>query len=111
MPEGTTTGPVVVTTAGEQSSAWVTFTATSAPSGAVIEKLKPDSAPEGTEIKIKGLNFGEEEGTVTFNGLSALEIRGWNDKKVRAVEPAGATTGPVVVTTAGGQQSNGSPST
>ena len=106
VPEGATTGPVVVTV-GTQSSAGVTFTVTSAPSGAVIEKLKPDSAPVGTEIKIKGLNFGEEEGTVTFNGLSALEIRGWNNKKVRAVVPAGATTGPVVVTPSGGQSSNG----
>ena len=106
VPEGATTGPVVVTV-GTQSSAGVTFTVTSAPSGAIIEKLKPDSAPVGTEIKIKGLNFGEEEGTVTFNGLSASEIRGWNDKKVRAVVPAGATDGPVVVRTAGGQQSNG----
>ena len=106
VPEGATTGPVVVTV-GTQSSAGVTFTVTSAPSGPIISKLKPDSGPVGTEIKIKGLNFGEEEGTVTFNGLSALEIRGWNDKKVRAVVPAGATDGPVVVTTAGGQQSNG----
>ena len=106
VPEGATTGPVVVTV-GTQSSAGVTFTVTSAPSGPIIAKLEPDSAPVGTEIKIKGSNFGEEEGTVTFNGLSALEIRGWNDKKVRAVVPAGATDGPVVVTTAGGQQSNG----
>ena len=106
VPEGATTGPVVVTV-GTQSSAGVTFTVTSAPSGPIISKLEPDSAPVGTEIKIKGSNFGEEEGTVTFNGLSALEIRGWNDKKVRAVVPAGATDGPVVVTTAGGQQSNG----
>ena len=106
VPEGATTGPVVVTV-GTQSSAGVTFTVTSAPSVPIISKLKPESAPVGTEIKIKGSNFGEEEGTVTFNGLSALEIRGWNDKKVRAVVPAGATDGPVVVTTAGGQQSNG----
>ena len=105
VPEGATTGPVVVTV-GTQSSAGVTFTVTSAPSGPIISKLEPDSAPVGTEIKIKGSNFGNA-GTVTFNGLSALEIRGWNDKKVRAVVPAGATDGPVVVTTAGGQQSNG----
>ena len=104
VPEGATTGPVVVTV-GTQSSAGVTFTVTSAPSGPIISKLKPDSAPVGTEIKIKGSNFGNA-GTVTFNGVTASQIN-WNDKKVRAVVPAGATDGPVVVTTAGGQQSNG----
>ena len=105
VPEGATTGPVVVTTAGGKSSAGVTFTVTSAPSGPIISKLKPDSGPVGTEIKIKGSNFGNA-GTVTFNGVTASQIN-WNDKKVRAVVPAGATDGPVVVTTAGGQQSNG----
>ena len=104
VPEGATTGPVVVTV-GTQSSAGVTFTVTSAPSGPIISKLKPDSGPVGTEIKIKGSNFGNA-GTVTFNGVTASQIN-WNDKKVRAVVPAGATDGPVVVTTAGGQQSNG----
>ena len=104
VPEGATTGPVVVTV-GTQSSAGVTFTVTSAPSGPIISKLEPDSGPVGTEIKIKGSNFGNA-GTVTFNGVTASQIN-WNDKKVRAVVPAGATDGPVVVTTAGGQQSNG----
>ena len=104
VPAGATDGPVVVTTAGGQQSNGVTFDVTDGVP--IVSKLEPDSGPVGTEIKIKGLNFGEE-GTVTFNGLSALEIRGWNDKKVRAVVPAGATDGPVVVTTAGGQQSNG----
>ena len=104
VPEGATTGPVVVTTAGGQQSNGVAFDVTDGVP--IISKLEPDSAPVGTEIKIKGLNFGEE-GTVTFNGLSALEIRGWNNKKVRAVVPAGATTGPVVVTPSGGQSSNG----
>ena len=71
----------------------------------VIEKLKPASGPVGTKVKVKGSNFGNA-GTVTFNGVTASQIN-WNDKKVRAVVPAGATDGPVVVTTAGGQQSNG----
>ena len=63
VPEGATTGPVVVTV-GTQSSAGVTFTVTSAPSGPIISKLKPDSAPVGTEIKIKG-----PISTVTFNSI------------------------------------------
>ena len=104
MPEGATTGPVVVTV-GTQSSAGVTFTVTSAPSGPIISKLEPDSGPVGTEIKIKGSNFGDA-GTVTFNGVTASQIN-WTDKKIRVNVPSTATDGPVVVTTAAGQQSNG----
>ena len=104
VPEGATTGPVVVTTAGGQSSAGVTFTVTSAPSGPIISKLKPDSGPVGTEIKIKGSNFGTS-GSVTFNGTAA-STNGWNDKKIQAVVPSTATDGPVVVTV-DGESSNG----
>ena len=103
VPAGATDGPVVVTTAGGQQSNGVAFDVTDGVP--IISKLKPDSGPVGTEIKIKGSNFGNA-GTVTFNGVTASQIN-WNDKKVRAVVPAGATDGPVVVTTAGGQQSNG----
>ena len=105
VPEGATTGPVVVTV-GTQSSNGVEFEVTSAATGPIISKLEPDSGPAGTEVKIKGLNFGETQGSVTFNGVSASSIAGWNDKKVRAVVPSTATTGPVVVT-AGGKMSNG----
>ncbi|MXZ36408.1 MAG: hypothetical protein F4Z21_14640 [Acidobacteria bacterium] len=45
------TGPVVATV-GNQSSAGVTFTVTSTPTGPIISKLEPDSGPAGTEIKI-----------------------------------------------------------
>ncbi|MCY3758667.1 MAG: IPT/TIG domain-containing protein, partial [Acidobacteria bacterium] len=106
VPEGATTGPVVVTV-GTQSSAGVTFTVTETPTGPTIDKLEPDSGPVGTEVKIKGLNFGETQGSVTFNGVSASSIAGWNDKKVRAVVPSTATTGSVVVTTSGGVASSG----
>ena len=104
MPEGATTGLVVVTTAGGQSSNSVTFTVTSAPTGPNISKLEPDSAPVGTEIKIKGSNFGTS-GSVTFNGTAA-STNGWNDKKIQAVVPSTATDGPVVVTV-DGESSNG----
>ena len=104
VPEGATTGLVVVTTAGGQSSNSVTFTVTSAPTGPNISKLEPDSAPVGTEIKIKGSNFGTS-GSVTFNGTAA-STNGWNDKKIQAVVPSTATDGPVVVTV-DGESSNG----
>ena len=106
VPEGATTGRVVVvvTTAGGQSSNSVNFEVTSAPTGPNISKLEPDSAPVGTEIKIKGSNFGTS-GSVTFNGTAA-STNGWNDKKIQAVVPSTATDGPVVVTV-DGESSNG----
>ncbi len=106
VPEGATTGRVVVvvTTAGGQSSNSVNFDVTSAPTGPNISKLEPDSAPVGTEIKIKGSNFGTS-GSVTFNGTAA-STNGWNDKKIQAVVPSTATDGPVVVTV-DGESSNG----
>ena len=88
VPEGATTGPVVVTTAGgTQSSAGVTFTVTSAPSGPIVSKLEPDSGPVGTEIKIKGSNFGNA-GTVTFNGLSGI-----GDPRLERQEGPGSRAG------------------
>ena len=104
VPEGATTGLVVITTAGGQSSNSVNFDVTSAPTGPNISKLEPDSAPVGTEIKIKGSNFGTS-GSVTFNGTAA-STNGWNDKKIQAVVPSTATDGPVVVTV-DGESSNG----
>ena len=108
VPEGATTGPVVVTV-GTQSSAGVTFTVTSAPSRPVIEKLKPALGPVGTNVKIKGSNFGTSPGTVTFNGTNAPvnPDSNWESAKIQVKVPEGATTGSVVVTTAGGKSSAG----
>ena len=104
VPSGATTGPVVVTTSGGQSSAGVTFTVIiPAP---VISRLDPDSGPVDAEVRIHGSNFGATTGTVTFNGVTASPNQ-WNDQTIRVRVPDGATDGPVVVTTAGGQSSTG----
>ena len=107
VPEGATTGNVVVTTSGGQASAGVTFTVTiSAP---VIEKLKPALGPVGTNVKIKGSNFGTSPGSVTFNGTNAPvnPSSNWESDKIQVKVPEGATDGPVVVRTSGGQSSAG----
>ena len=99
VPVGATTGPVVVTVNG-QASGGVEFTVGGpAP---VIRKLKPGLGAVGTVVKIKGSHFGASQGdsTVTFNGVSAEPVS-WSDTKIKAPVPAGATTGPVVVTVNG----------
>ena len=103
VPAAAATGPVVVTVGGEASNQ-VTFTVTGPPP--VISKLKPGEGGVGESVKVKGEHFGTARGTskVTFNGEPAIS-RKWDDDKITVNVPAGARTGPVVVTV-DGQASN-----
>ena len=104
VPNGATTGPVVVTVNG-QASAGVTFTVTAAPS---ITSLNPASGHAGSQVTISGTNFGASQGGggVKFNGLDAI-ITNWSTSSIIALVPASASTGNVVVTADGGVASNG----
>ena len=63
--------------------------------------------PRGRRGQDPRLQFRRNRtGTVTFNGVTASPNQ-WNDQTIRVRVPDGATTGPVVVTTAGGQSSAG----
>jgi len=101
VPSGATTGPVVVTVAGQASNG-VTFTVTPK-----IDSLTPNSGPVGTSVTISGSTFGATQGTstVTFNGTAATPTS-WSSTSIAVPVPAAATTGPVVVTV-GGNASNG----
>jgi hypothetical protein len=104
VPNGATTGNVVVTVNGVPSSG-VLFTVTStAPS---ISNLNPVSGQVGTSVTIAGVNFGASQGTstVAFNGTAGTPSS-WTATSIAVPVPAGATTGNVVVTV-GGQASNG----
>ncbi len=96
VPNGATTGNVVVTVGGIASNG-VTFTVTSP--GPSISTLNPTSATVGTPVTISGANFGSTQGasTVTFNGTSASPTA-WTATSITVPVPAAATTGPVVVT-------------
>jgi len=104
LPNGVTTGPVVVTaytsSGSPIASNAVMFTAQSGPT---ITGVSPVSGPVGTSVTISGGNFGTS-GTVTFSGVSATPTT-WGMDTIIAPVPIGATTGPVVVT-AGGIASN-----
>jgi len=104
VPAGATTGPVVVTVAGQASNS-VTFTVLLPPT---ITFLSPSAGIPGQSITIAGSNFGITQGssTVTFNGVAAT-VTSWSATSIIATLPAAATTGPVVVTVAG-LASNGS---
>lgn len=65
-----------------------------------ISNLNPTSGPVNSSVVITGTNFGSQ-GTVKFNGTTAATSN-WNvNNTITATVPAGATTGPVVVTVNG----------
>ena len=96
VPNGATTGNVIVTVGGVLSNG-VAFTVTNP--GPSISTLSLSQGPVGASITIIGLNFGASQGAskVTFNGTTATPTA-WSDTSIDAPVPAGATTGNVVVT-------------
>jgi hypothetical protein len=67
-----------------------------------IITLTPSSGPANTVVTISGLNFGATQGasTLTFNVLTGTPST-WSDKRIVVAVPAGAITGPVLVTVGG----------
>ena len=69
----------------------------------VIDSIIPAAAWSGLPVAIQGSNFGALQvpliNTVTFNGVDAGQAIVWTDTYIVVAVPAGATTGPVVVTT------------
>lgn len=98
VPSGATTGNVVVTVSGV-ASAGVNFTVIATPT---ISSLSPSSGAVGALVTIKGTNFQPTQGdsTVSFNGTAAVPTT-WSATQIKALVPAGATSGYVVVTVFG----------
>jgi uncharacterized repeat protein (TIGR03803 family) len=63
-------------------------------------EFEPESAPVGTPIRIWGYNL--LSASVQFNGVPATTVHNSGSNYVWATVPAGATTGPITVTTPGG---------
>jgi uncharacterized repeat protein (TIGR03803 family) len=64
------------------------------------KKFGPQSGPAGTRVRIWGANL--LSATVQFNGVPAVAVSSSGPNYVWATVPAGATTGPISVTTPGG---------
>jgi hypothetical protein len=105
VPNGATTGNIVVTVAGTPSNG-MPFTVTT--SGPSLAGLSLTQGPIGATLTVNGSNFGTTQGssTVTFNGVQATATANWSTASFDVTVPSGATTGNVVVTV-GGVQSNG----
>jgi hypothetical protein len=96
VPAGATSGPIAVTTRGG--------TATSAASFLVaprITSFTPSSGVIGATVIVNGANFTGAPG-VTFNGTPSSNVMVDSPTRLRAVVPAGATTGKIAVSTGAG---------
>lgn len=73
-----------------------------------VASISPSEGIPGYEVTIEGVNFGADQDTsvVTFNGVPAADYLLWSEERIEVVVPGAASTGPVVVSTAGGS-SNG----
>ncbi len=71
-----------------------------------ITEFSPTKGPVGTSVVITGTNFGGAR-SVTFNGaLAAYTVD--SPTRISTTVPAGATTGPIAVTTPGGTATSAS---
>ncbi|MCL5035874.1 MAG: IPT/TIG domain-containing protein [Chloroflexi bacterium] len=101
VPPSASTGPVVLTTNDGSSNNDKTFTVTGPPEfPPSVGNISPSSGPAGTIVTIYGLNFGNSQDTVEFNGIAAA-INSWVDNQIVCVAPDGGSTGPVTVTVDG----------
>jgi len=83
-------------------SALITFRAFIGVAAPTISTLSSYSGSAGSSIVISGANFGTSQGTstVTFNSTPAM-VTNWSGSSITTTVPAGAGTGPVVVTVSG----------
>ncbi|MBZ5625544.1 MAG: IPT/TIG domain-containing protein [Acidobacteriia bacterium] len=97
VPAGAKTGkPIIITTAGGIATSTAKFAVTP-----LVKTFSPTSGPVGTSVTINGNSF-KGATKVAFGGVAATSYQVISDTQVDALVPAGAVTGPIAVTTAGG---------
>lgn len=96
VPAAATTGPITVTTAGGTGTSATPFGVP--PS---ITSFSPPTTGVGNTVTISGVRFNGAT-AVAFNAAAATSFNVVNDSTITAVVPAGATDGPITVTTPGG---------
>ncbi|MDO7884562.1 IPT/TIG domain-containing protein [Hymenobacter cheonanensis] len=96
VPAGATTGSISVTTPSGTGTSTSSFTVLPL----TIDSFTPTTGAAGTSVTITGLNFSGAT-AVRFNGASAVFSVNSNTQ-ITATVPAGATTGPISVTTPSG---------
>lgn len=102
---GTHSFLVTVGNSGGSNSAAFSWTVTSPTPAPTVSGISPTSGPAGTSVTISGSGFSGATG-VTFNGVPA-SFTVASPSSITTTVPAGATTGPMVVTGPAGSASAG----
>ena len=92
---GTTTGPITVTGSNGTATSATPFVVGTAP---VVASFAPATGPEGSTVVIRGTGFAGVT-RVAFGGIVATTFTVNSATQITVTVPAGATTGPVAVTT------------
>src|SRR5207302_849132 len=101
VPAGASSGPISVTTPGGSASSSGSFTVLNPPT---ITSFTPSSGLAGASVTISGANLTGAT-VVRFNGTSAgFTVN--SATTITATVPAGASSGPISVTTPGGSASS-----
>lgn len=103
VPADATTGPISMSTQSGTGTSSNSFTVTPALAPQVASFL-PTSGPVTTSVVIQGTGYTAAT-SVMFNGVDAL-FRIDSDSEIQAWVPAGATSGPIAVTSPGGTGSS-----
>ncbi len=105
VPNNATSGTISVTTPGGTATSAGSFTVTApAPT---ITNIAPASGPVGTNVTVTGTNLLGAT-AVQINGMAAPNFSVDSATQITVVVPAGATSGPIAVTTAGGTATSAS---
>ena len=88
----------------------VTLSGNPIPAQASITSVSPSAGVAGDSVVIQGTSFGTEQGTVTFNGTTAV-VSSWTSTEIGAFVPVGATSGPIQVVNSGGVSNSPAPFT
>jgi hypothetical protein len=107
VPTGASTGPITVTTGGGTATTSSSFSVTVQTQAPTITSFAPASGPVGTSVTLTGTSFTGAT-AVSFNGTSSSSFSVTSPTSIVAAVPAGASTGPIGVTTPGGTATSAS---
>ncbi len=99
---GTSTGQISVTVGGQTATSADNFEFINAPT---ITNVNPTTALVGGEITITGSGFMAGRTTIAFNGTNAINFTVVDANTITVTVPLGASSGLLIVTTAGGSAS------
>jgi hypothetical protein len=99
VPKGSITGAITLRTPAGEMTTVDTFRVIGSPT---IESFAPSQGPVGASVTVSGSNFVAVN-QVTLNGIPILDFEVVSESTLQFIVPEGAETGPIGVTTPGGE--------